>query len=407
MTEARADASPWRLVVALGITQIVSWGTLYYAIALLIDPLASAVAATPATVVGAFSAALLVAGLLSSPMGALIDRHGGRAVMTLGSALCALLLWRLPHVASVAELYLLWAGLGVAMAATLYDPAFAVLAQVFRERQRRAITLLTLFGGFASTVFWPLTQALVANLGWQDAVRVLAALNLLLCVPLHAWMLPAGASRPAAPSARGVDRGALREVLRDPSFYWLCAAFTGNSLVFSAMSLHLIGVLEGKGLATAEAAWVGALVGPMQVLGRVLEFTFLSRANPSRVGILAMWLLPVSLGLLGLGSGQVLLGLFALLYGAGNGVITIVRGAIPVELYGAAHYGAVNGAMATPVLLAKAAGPIAASLAFAGAGLGNALVLTLAAVAAAAAALFTLTVVRSAAHRAAPVAPNA
>jgi hypothetical protein len=120
-----------------------------------------------------------------------------------------------------------------------------------------------------------------------------------------------------------------------------------------------------------------------------------------------MWLLPVSLGLLGIGSGYALLGLFALLYGMGNGVITIVRGAIPVELYGAAHYGAVNGAMATPVLLAKAAGPIAASLAFAGAGLGNALVLTLAAVAAVAAALFTLTVVRSGARRTAPVAPNA
>ncbi len=399
MTEARAAASPWRIVVALGITQIVSWGTLYYAIALLIDPLSAAVSATPATVVGAFSVALLVAGLLSSPMGALIDRHGGRAVMTFGSALCALLLMRLPYVHSVTELYLLWAGLGVAMAATLYDPAFAVLAQVFRERQRKAITMLTLFGGFASTVFWPLTQTLVARFGWQDAVLMLAVINLLVCVPLHALTLPAGASNPAPRAAKTVSRGALHAVLRDPSFYWLCAAFTGNSLVFSAMSIHLIGVLEGKGLSTADAAWVGALIGPMQVLGRILEFTFLSKANPSRVGILAMWLLPTSLGLLAFGNGHVVLGLFALLYGAGNGVITIVRGAIPVELYGAAHYGAVNGAMATPVLLAKAAGPIAASLAFAGAGIGSALVLTLALIAAAAAALFTLTVVRAPARR--------
>jgi len=407
MSDTRATASPWRIVVALGITQIVSWGTLYYAIVLLIDPLSRAVQATPATVVGAFSVALLVAGLLSSPVGSLIDRHGGRAVMTLGSVLCALLLWRLPHVGSVAELYLLWAGLGVAMAATLYDPAFAVLAQVFRERQRKAITMLTLFGGFASTVFWPLTQTLVARFGWQDAVLMLAAINLLVCVPLHALVLPAGASNPAPRAAKAVNRGALHAVLRDPSFYWLCAAFTGNSLVFSAMSIHLIGVLEGKGLSTAEAAWLGALIGPIQVLGRILEFTFLSRASASRVGILAMWLLPVSLGLLGIGSGYALLGLFALLYGMGNGVITIVRGAIPVELYGAAHYGAVNGAMATPVLLAKAAGPIAASLAFAGVGIGNALVLTLAAVAAAAAALFTLTVMRPPARRAAPAAPGA
>ena len=403
MTEARAAASPWRIVVALGITQIVSWGTLYYAIALLIDPLSAAVSATPATVVGAFSVALLVAGLLSSPMGALIDRHGGRAVMTFGSALCALLLMRLPHVHSVVELYLLWAGLGVAMAATLYDPAFAVLAQVFRERQRKAITMLTLFGGFASTVFWPLTQTLVARFGWQDAVLMLAAVNLLVCVPLHALMLPAGASNEAPRAAKTVSRGALHAVLRDPSFYWLCAAFTGNSLVFSAMSIHLIGVLEGKGLSTADAAWVGALIGPMQVLGRILEFTFLSKANPSRVGMLAMGLPPRSLPVLGFGHGHLGVGLFAPLYGAGNGVITIVRGAIPVELYGAAHYGAVNGAMATPVLLAKAAGPIAASLAFAGVGIGSALVLTLALIAAAAAALFTLTVMRSSARRAAAV----
>jgi MFS family permease len=362
---------PWAIVVALGITQIIAWGSIYYAFSLVIGALANAVGADQPTVVGAFSVALLGAGAASAPIGSLIDRHGGRWVMTAGSAGAGLLLIALGQVHEVWQLYLVWAGLGVAMAATLYDPAFAVLAQVFRERQRKAITALTLFGGFASTVFWPLTQALIEAYGWQQALLVLGLLNLLVSAPLHAWLLPPGgrASR-AAPdegtiaAAVPANRSALRTVLRDPTFYGLCGAFTANALVFSAMTVHLISLLQGKGLTVAQAAWVGALIGPMQVLGRVIEFVFLSKLHPSRVGVLAMWLLPVALGLLAwIGPHPAGLALFALLYGCGNGVMTIVRGSIPAELYGRQHYGVVNGAMATPVLLAKAAGPIAASMA--------------------------------------------
>jgi predicted MFS family arabinose efflux permease len=165
--------------------------------------------------------------------------------------------------------------------------------------------------------------------------------------------------------------------------------------VFSAISVHLISLLQGKGLSVAQAAWVGALIGPMQVLGRVLEFVFLSKLHPSRVGVLAMWLLPVSLGLLALIGPHVAgLALFALLYGCGNGVMTIVRGAIPAELYGREHYGVVNGAMATPVLLAKAAGPIAASFALLAWPDPTHLLLMLAATATASAIVFGWTVSR-------------
>ncbi|HEY0819400.1 MAG TPA: MFS transporter, partial [Rhizobacter sp.] len=165
-----------------------------------------------------------------------------------------------------------------------------------------------------------------------------------------------------------------------------------NALVFSAMSVHLISLLQGKGMTLAQAAWIGALIGPMQVLGRVMEYVFLSRMHPARVGMLAMWLLPAALALLALLGPQTAgLAVFALLYGASNGVMTIVRGAIPAELYGREHYGAVNGAMATPVLLAKAAGPIAASLVLAmSAGVGS-IVWVLVGVAAVSAAFFTLT----------------
>jgi len=361
VAEAPVVRASWFVVIALGITQIIAWGSIYYAFALLIDPLAIAVSAGKATIVGAFSVALLIAGLLSSPIGALIDRYGGRWVMTIGSVAGALLLFALSYVNTVTQLYLVWACLGPVMAATLYDPAFAVLTQTFKDQQRKAITVLTLFGGFASTVFWPLTQALIQTRGWQDALAALALLNLLVCAPLHVLVLPRDSGSSLVIDHPLVGRAALKTLLCDPTFYGLCAAFTGNALVFSAMSVHLISLLNSKGLSLADAAWVGALIGPMQVLGRILEYVFLSKIPPSRVGTIAMWLLPTSLVLLAVLHGQSFwFVLFALLYGASNGVVTIVRGAIPIELYGQSNYGAVNGAMATPVLIAKAAGPILA-----------------------------------------------
>ena len=397
MADPRRAAPPWAIVAALGITQIVSWGSMYYAFALMIEPLGAATGAGHSGVVGAFSVALLVTGLASAPIGRLIDRHGGRWVMTAGSVAGGVLLAALPQVAQVWQLYALWALIGLAMAATLYDPAFAVLAQVFRERQRKAITALTLFGGFASTVFWPLTQALMQRHGWQQALLVLGLVNLLVCAPLHLALLPAAPERPGPPpgdaDTPSVPSLSLRDVLRDPRFYGLCAAFTGNALVFSAMSVHLISLLQGRGLGLSQAAWIGALIGPMQVLGRVLEYAFLSRWSPSRVGTLALWLLPLSLVLLAVVGPQIgLMALFALLYGSGNGIMTIVRGAIPAELYGRERYGAINGAMATPVLLAKAAGPIAASLVLAATGQPTAMILCLAAVGAGSAAIFGATV---------------
>jgi MFS family permease len=350
-----------RLIVALGVTQIVSWGSIYYGFALLLDPLQQALAADRTTVVGAFSAALLTSGLLATLVGRRIDLFGGRAVMSAGSVAAAALLAALSRVEGVAALYAIWIGLGAVMAATLYEPAFAVVTQAFAAGYRRAITLLTLFGGFASTVFWPLTTALIEAFGWRDALLALAAVNLFVCAPLHAWLLPAG-RRDAHPPAAATTSRTLAEVLRERSFYLLALAFLTNALLIAAIGVHLIAMLRADGLSPAAAAGVGATIGPMQVLGRVAEFAVGRRVSAVNVGRVAVLLPPLALVALLMADGsRAWLLAFACLYGAGNGALTIVRGTVPVELYGRDHYGAVTGALATPGLIARAAGPIAAA----------------------------------------------
>ena len=343
------------------------------------------------TVFAAFSLGLLVSGLLSAPVGALIDRRGGREVMTAGSLAGAILLASLPHVQSVVALYAVWAGLGAVMAATLYDPAFAVITRLFSANYRRAITTLTLFGGFASTVFWPLTQFLIAAIGWRQALLVLAALNLAVCVPVHWWVLSPGATRPLKRAVATAGPSAFRKALRTPVFYLLTLAFTGNALVFSATQVHLMSMLQAKQLSAASAALVGAMIGPMQVTGRVLELAFASRLSASTVGILAMAFLPIALWVLSIAGVQwPLLVAFAVIYGIGNGAMTIVRGAIPAELFGRDAYGAINGAMAAPVTVAKAAGPLVAALLFAWLGGYDGTLLVLIVIGAVATAVFVL-----------------
>ncbi|HET9023005.1 MAG TPA: MFS transporter [Burkholderiaceae bacterium] len=365
-TPVPAPAASFGTIAVLGIAQIISWGSLYYAFSFLITPLMEASGADKPTVFAAFSLGLLVSGVLSAPIGALIDRLGGRGVMTAGSVAGGVLLACLSQVQSIVALYAVWAGLGAVMAATLYDPAFAVITRMFATNYRRAITALTLFGGFASTVFWPLTQFLIAEIGWRQALLVLAALNFAVCAPLHWWVLPRDGRGGRTRAAVRSGSGAFRTALRTPVFYLLTIAFTGNSLVFSATQVHLMSMLQAKDLSAASAAAVGAMIGPMQVTGRVLELAFASRLSASAVGILSMAFLPIALWLLSVAGVQwPLLVAFAVIYGIGNGAMTIVRGAIPAELFGRDAYGAINGAMAAPVTVAKAAGPLVAALLFA------------------------------------------
>ena len=390
-SDPRSWRRPWAVVVALGITQITSWGSIYYLFALLLTHLERDLGASKSAAVGAFSIALLISGLLAPIVGKRIDRAGGRLTMTAGSAIGVVGLVMLSRVHTIPQLYAAWAVLGVAMAATLYEPAFAVVTRLFAEGYRTAITVITLFGGFASTVFWPLAQALIDSMGWRDAVLYLGLINLVVCIPLHWFVLPGGASRKLETGIGTPTRTslALHDVLRDPSFYLLCAAFTANALVLSAMAVHMLPMLGEKGLTPLQAAAVGAMVGPMQVAGRLVEMFFGRRYRAVHVGLVAVTMLPVSLVVFFL-LGPVPLYFigFAFLYGAGNGVTTIVRGIIPAELFGREHYGAVNGAMAAPVLLAKASGPFIAAVIWTLTGSYSSLALALAAIAAASTVFF-------------------
>jgi hypothetical protein len=341
------------LVTALGIGQIVSWGTLFYTIAVLGPPMARELRVSDVMLYGSFTAGLFLSGIASPWVGSRIDRRGGRAVLAGGSALGALACVLLAS--SVVA--------GVAMAACLYDPAFATLFRVSGTSYRRAVTALTLFGGFASTVFWPLSQYLLETHGWRFAFGVHAALNALLCVPLHLAFVPSSAHRSVAPASAGTAGMALA---RRGTFIWLAAALSLAAFLASAVSAHLVVLLASGGLAARDAVLVGALIGPMQVAGRVMEFAFSNRWSPLSVGMFAFTLLACALIVLCLVRGVWIVALaFALLYGWSNGVMTIVRGTVPGVLFGARNYGALLGRLAQPQFILKAFAPVAVTLLFA------------------------------------------
>jgi MFS family permease len=359
-------------VYSLCVTQVIAWGSLYYAFSVLLGPMSNAHGWPPAAMVGAFSLSLLVSGLAAYPAGRLLHRYGGRAVMGAGSAIAAIAFLTVAVAPALWTFYLGWAIAGVAMALSLYEAAFAVLAMHYVDEYRRAVTTVTLSGGFASTVFWPLTERLVAWTGWFDTLCLYAALHLFVCLPLHLQGLPAEQQHPQSPQpARTSTASGLRDLIRQPQYWFLTGSFTLNSIVFAVVAVHLIPLLQEKGLTLREAAWMAAAAGPMQVLGRVLEFGFASRWETSRTGLLSMALtIPSMLGLAfinrpvshGSNNNTTYLLLAAIsLYGVSNGVMTIVRSLSIVGLFGRHNYARVSGAITGPGAIARAIGPTLAS----------------------------------------------
>jgi MFS family permease len=357
----------WVLVWALAIAQLVSWGSLYYSFSLFVVPMEAELGWSRTTLNGALSLGLLVAGLLAYPVGAWIDRHGGRAVMSLGSLSGAALLAAWSGTQSPALFYAIWLGLGFSLAATLYEPVFAVITRSFPQSYRLRITALTLVGGFASTVFIPLTQLFIDLLGWRHALLALGLCNIAIALPVHALLQQgagpeAAVTGDAAPTADSSD-DAMRRALRHPVFWALAVCFTLYYATFAAMTFHIIPLLTERAVPTGIIIAAIAVIGPAQVLGRIGLLVFGTKISAALAGRLAFTAFPAAVALL-LAFPASLVGLFAFaaLYGAANGVITIVRGIAVPDLLGREGYGAINGALTLPANVARAAAPFGAAL---------------------------------------------
>jgi MFS family permease len=369
----------WAIVGALSVTEIVSWGVLYYAFAVFLVPMQRELGRSASELTGAFSLALVVAGVAGIAVGRHLDRHGPRALMTAGSVAGALLVLAWSRVEGLAAFYALWAGVGLVMAAVLYEPAFTVLAKWFAdaEERRRALTALTLVAGLSSFIFLPLAQALIDAHGWRDALVILAVVLAVVTIPLHAAVL-----RPGPGVAGGAQRGRGKAgaVVRSSSFRRLAAAFFLASVAAFAMIVQAIPFLLERGHSAGFAALAVGVMGAAQIPGR-LVFGLLPLRLPAVFALVALGIaVIVSVH----GAVAVLAGMVVL--GMGSGMAILARATVIADRYGAAEYGAIAGVMAAVTTGARAAGPIAGA-AWASAVGYEALLWTLAGLAALAAAL--------------------
>ena len=377
MTDTAAGARPHLaprvgrrpFIAALGVGQIVSWGTLYYSFPLMAGPMAQEFGLSKPEVYGAATIGLAAASLAAYPVGAAIDRGHGRAVMAAGSALASLLLLAWALLPTGWALYPLFAGIGLAQAMTLYEPAFAVVARRYGAEARAGITTLTLWGGFASTIFVPVIQLLLDQFGWRPTLMVLAFVNLAFAMTPHLAVIDGNTDAQPASAAPMAGRTAVGWALRRPAFWGLLVAFTVYYTTFSALTFHLYPLLLERRFDAATVVGAIAIIGPSQVAGRVVVWLFAARRSIRAVGSITVLGFPAALLLFwALPPGFAALAVFAAVYGSANGIMTIVRGLAVPEMLTREAYGAINGMLAVPATAAKAAAPVLAAALWAATG---------------------------------------
>jgi hypothetical protein len=361
MTTRAAVAGQRQVIAAIGIAQILAWGSSYYLLAVLAGPIARDTGWAYAWVVGGVSLGLLVAGLVSVPVGRRIEARGGRGVLGASAVLLAAGLTAMAAAPTLPVYLAAWLLIGAGMGAGLYDAAFATLGRLYGATARRAITALTLWGGFASTLCWPLSAWLLDSVGWRGACLVYAGLHLGITLPLVLLAIPRRMPARSLPSA--AEAGPPVSLPRGPIIWLLAAILTTAATIAAIWSVHLITLLEAHGLSLAAAVSLGALVGPAQVGARVFEMASGGRHHPIWTLAAAAVLIAVGLTLLWSGAGLVAGALIA--YGAGNGIWSIARGALPLALFGPDGYAALMGRLAAPALVAQAAAPMLGAAVFA------------------------------------------
>lgn len=352
---------PRQIVFTLGTLQILAWGSSFYLLSVLAPAIARDTGWPTAFVVGGISLALLVAGIASPRVGLLIQTHGGRRVLAASSLLFAAGLAVLASATVLPVYFTAWTLIGLGMASGLYDPAFATLGRQFGHEARRMITTVTLFGGFASTLCWPLTAWLLEQHGWRIACATYAGLHLFIGLPAYLLLLPrrppalAAAAGPASPQVRELPRDTQKTAL-----VLLGVILTIGAVTMSLLSAHLLILLQMRGIDLAAAVGLGALIGPSQVAARIVEMAFGRRLHPLWTMLAGVVLVASGVALLAIGFPIVAVSLIA--YGAGNGISSIVRGAVPLVLFGPSRYAVLMGRLGLPILIGMAAAPTAGAL---------------------------------------------
>lgn len=345
-------------VAWLSLGQILSWAALYYAFSSFVLPMQHELHWDKASMMGALTLGFAVWGACTYAVGAAIDHGHGRWVMSTGTLLAALGFAAWAHVTQPWMLYGVWIALGAAMAMTLYDPAFLILTKRFPTHYRQGITALTLVGGFASTLCFPAANALIAWLGWRDALLVIAAVLGFGVLPLHWWVLRGTAIEVQAATPGAADDASLQHALRTPAFWLLSLSFTLFAFGTAALWAHVMPIFAAKGFDEVQATAVLVWIGPAQVLGRLAFAGGGSRVSLRALGIGVLLAMPLALIILALAGRPSTLLLFALVFGLANGLVTIVRGSLVPEFFGRRHVGRIGGAMNGVGLLARAAAPL-------------------------------------------------
>ncbi len=359
----------WIIVAALSVTETVSWGIIYYGFPVFLQSMERALNASAVAVAGAFSLALAVTAVAAVPVGRWIDRGGPRGLMTAGSCLAALLTFAWARTNSLVMLYAVWCGMGVAMAMTLYDPAFAAIVQWFGKHRDRALLIVTLAAGLASTIFMPFAAWLLARMGWRAAIDVLGIVLAAITIPLHALVLrpssltqaptgPAGSTAPAA-GAGGIP---LRDAVRRAYFWTLNVTFAVGAFATVTITVHLIPFLTQRGYPQGYAAAAVGWIGAMQIPGRLLFVPVAAWLGPRAVTGSVFVAQALAMAMLPLVGRLPMLIPAILLLGAANGMSTLARASAVADAFGRRYYASVSGAIATGFNAARALAPVGAAL---------------------------------------------
>ncbi|MUO44683.1 arsenite efflux MFS transporter ArsK [Agrobacterium vitis] len=355
---------PIAAILALGVTQIIGYGTLYYSFSILAPDMGASLGWSQEWIFAALSVALLIGGFTAPWLGSFIDRVGAGVVMSIGSAVAAAALIACAYAPGKATYVAALIGVEVAANLVQYGAAFALLVQLQPMVAQRSITYLTLIAGFASTLFWPLTSSLHTHFSWQNVYLVFAGLNLLVCLPLHAW-LATGVTRSRKQAVSTPPQpviGTLPPDHRRSGFLLMTTAFALQYLAGGAVLVHMVPLLAGLGLGSS-AAIVGTLFGPSQVASRLINMVFGKRLNALHLALISAAFMPISATILVLSAPPIPGSMvFAVIFGMGNGLLSIVSGTLPLALFGSEGYGKLQGRMMAARLVASALAPFVLAL---------------------------------------------